>query len=91
MAECGRGCKHWPPSSADGKPCCYCDTSNPLMNCYTPKGTKGRPKKQNPMKEQFRVRLTNEQRNQLKTLAAKNELSEAAMLRKLVVEAFERS
>ena len=91
MAECGKGCKHWPPSSADGKPCCYCDTSNPLMNCYAPKGTKGRPKKTETMKEQFRVRLTPKQKEQLKSLAAKNGLSESAMLRKLVVEAFERS
>lgn len=91
MAECGKGCRHWPPSSSDGKPCCYCDTSNPYMNCYTPKGQKGRPKKPEAMREQFKLRLNDKQRDQLKKLAKKNDISEAAMLRRLIEQAFERS
>ena len=27
-------CRWSPPSSFDGKPCTYCDTDDPLMNCY---------------------------------------------------------
>ena len=26
-------CRHYPPSSTDGKPCCICDPSNPLTDC----------------------------------------------------------
>ena len=43
------------------------------------------------MNQQYRVRLNESQREQLKILAAKNGLTEAAMLRKLIKEAFERS
>lgn len=90
MSECGRGCKHWPPSAKDGKPCSVCDTSNIYLNCYEQK-TKGRPKKPNSMNQSFRIRLNDWQRNQLKALAAKHGKSEAAMLRELIKEAFERS
>ena len=27
-------CVHYPPSSTDGKPCCFCNTEDPLFNCY---------------------------------------------------------
>lgn len=27
-------CIHYPPSVADGKPCCFCDPIDPLLNCY---------------------------------------------------------
>jgi hypothetical protein len=27
-------CIYYPQSSGDGKPCCICDTDNPLLNCY---------------------------------------------------------
>lgn len=27
-------CVYYPPSSCDGKPCCMCDTDDPLLNCY---------------------------------------------------------
>jgi len=30
-------CRHYPPSSTDGKPCCACDPSNPLTNCHDAK------------------------------------------------------
>lgn len=30
-------CRHFPPSSCDGKPCTQCDTSNVYTNCYEPK------------------------------------------------------
>ena len=30
-------CIHYPPSSADGKPCCFCDTLDTLLNCYCKK------------------------------------------------------
>ena len=30
-------CRHYPPSSADGKPCCACDPSNPMTNCHDTK------------------------------------------------------
>ena len=30
-------CVHYPPSSCDGKPCCMCDTSDPVFNCYRKK------------------------------------------------------
>lgn len=30
-------CIFYPPSSCDGKPCCFCDTSEPELNCYKPK------------------------------------------------------
>ena len=33
MGKC-ESCEFYPPSSFDGKPCGYCDTSNPYMNCY---------------------------------------------------------
>lgn len=29
-----RDCIHNPPSSGDGKPCCVCDTNDPLLNCH---------------------------------------------------------
>ena len=89
MSECNRSCKFWPPSSSDGKPCSVCDTSEPFLNCYQKK--LGRPKKNDKMNQQYRVRLNESQREQLKILAAKNGLTEAAMLRKLIKEAFERS
>jgi hypothetical protein len=90
MPECGKGCVHYPPSSSKGKPCGYCDPSVPEMNCYQQK-SRGRPKKPDALRQEYRVRLNNEQRAQLKTLASKNGMTEAAMLRKLVKEAFERS
>lgn len=91
MAECGRSCKHWPPSSMDGKPCSICDTSSPLLNCYERKIKRGRPKNPDSMHSQFRIRLNKTQREQLKTLAAKNGKTESAMLRDLIKEAFLRS
>lgn len=33
-------CVHGPPSSLDGKPCCNCEPSDPLMNAYHPKEAK---------------------------------------------------
>lgn len=30
-------CRYYPPSSLDGKPCCACDPSDPLMNCHDAK------------------------------------------------------
>lgn len=27
-------CTYYPPSSCDGKPCCICDTDEPMLNCY---------------------------------------------------------
>ena len=27
-------CVHYPPSAADGKPCCFCGPIDPLLNCY---------------------------------------------------------
>ena len=27
-------CIHYPPSASDGKPCCFCDPIDPLLNCY---------------------------------------------------------
>lgn len=87
--ECGKKCKYWPPSSSDGKPCSVCDTSDPFLNCYSPKV--GRPKKKNTMNQQYRLRLNSTQRDQLKTLAAKHGKTESAMLRELIVKAFERS
>lgn len=90
MAECGKGCKHWPPSATDGKPCCYCDPSNPLMNCYEKK-IQRKSKTDNPKNEQITLRLSERQRVQLKKLADKNDISEPAMLRRLIKEAFERS
>ena len=33
MNEC-ESCIHYPPSAADGKPCCFCDPIDPLLNCY---------------------------------------------------------
>mgnify|MGYP004510998009 FL=1 len=27
-------CIHYLPSAADGKPCCFCDPKDPLLNCY---------------------------------------------------------
>lgn len=24
----------YPPSAAGGKPCCFCDPTDPLLNCY---------------------------------------------------------
>lgn len=36
MYEC-ETCVYYPPSSLDGKPCCMCDTSNPLTSCYCEK------------------------------------------------------
>lgn len=27
-------CIYYPPSSLDGKPCCFCDPTAPLLNCY---------------------------------------------------------
>ena len=88
--ECGKGCRYWPPSSSDGKPCSQCDTSNVYLNCYDPK-PKGRPKKNDGMNQQYRLRLNSTQRDQLKTLAAKNGKTESAMLRELITKAFERS
>lgn len=36
MYEC-ETCVYYPPSSLDGKPCCFCDTSDPLTNCHCEK------------------------------------------------------
>ena len=33
MNEC-ESCIHYPPSASDGKPCCFCDPIDPLLNCY---------------------------------------------------------
>ena len=33
MDKC-ESCVFYPPSSFGGKPCSFCDTSNPYMNCY---------------------------------------------------------
>ena len=33
MNDC-ESCIHYPPSAADGKPCCFCETTDPLLNCY---------------------------------------------------------
>ena len=33
MNEC-ESCTHYPPSASDGKPCCFCDPIDPLLNCY---------------------------------------------------------
>ena len=33
MNECA-SCNHYPPSASDGKPCCFCDPIDPLLNCY---------------------------------------------------------
>lgn len=30
-------CIYYPPSACDGKPCCACDTSDPLTSCYQKK------------------------------------------------------
>lgn len=30
-------CVHYPPSSCDGKPCCFCNPDDPLLNCYRKK------------------------------------------------------
>ena len=30
-------CIYYPPSLCDGKPCCMCDTDNPMLNCYSKK------------------------------------------------------
>lgn len=88
--ECGKGCRYWPPSSADGKPCSVCDTSNVYLNCFE-RRSRGRPKKKNSFNQSYRVRLNDTQRDQLKSIAAKNGKTEAAMLRELIVKAFERS
>lgn len=96
MGNCDRGCKYWPPSAKDGKPCSACDTSEPLLSCYErrdPRKKKGRPPLPNEDRKSnnYRVRLTQKQRDQLKILAAKNGKTEAAMLRDLILKAFERS
>lgn len=33
MNDC-ESCIHYPPSAADGKPCCFCDPIDPMLNCY---------------------------------------------------------
>lgn len=33
MNDC-ESCIHYPPSAADGKPCCFCDPIDQLLNCY---------------------------------------------------------
>lgn len=33
MNDC-ESCIHYPPSALDGKPCCFCETTDPLLNCY---------------------------------------------------------
>lgn len=33
MDDC-ESCIHYPPSAADGKPCCFCDPIDPMLNCY---------------------------------------------------------
>lgn len=90
MSECNRSCRHWPPSASDGKPCSQCDTSNEYMNCYERRAP-GRPKKPDAMRQQYRVRLNDSQREQLKKLAATNGKTEAAMLRDLINKAFNKS
>ena len=42
MSDC-ESCIHYPPSAADGKPCCFCDPIDPLLNCYQ--------RKENPVNE----------------------------------------
>ena len=88
MPECGRGCKHWPPSAKDGKPCSVCDTSEPLMNCYDPKTTQ---KQHKGYEHTYHIRLTTEHRKKLKAMAARHGKTEAAMLKELIIRAFERS
>ena len=90
MSECGRSCKYWPPSDSQYKPCSKCDTSMPELNCFTQRGP-GRPKKEDAMHGSYRLRLNDIQRSKLKALAAKNQKTEAAMLRELVTKAFERA
>ena len=36
MDEC-KTCVYYLPSCLDGKPCCVCDPSEPLLNCYQEK------------------------------------------------------
>lgn len=52
---------------------------------------RGRPKGSGKFKMQYRLRLSDEQREKLKELAVKNQTTESDILRKLVEEAFERS
>lgn len=33
MNDC-ESCIHYPPSASGGKPCCFCETTDPLLNCY---------------------------------------------------------
>lgn len=88
MPECGRGCAYWPPSAKDGKPCSVCDTSEPYLNCFQPK-TKDKQRK--GYEHTYHIRLNTEHRRRLKVMAAQRGLSEAAMLKELVMKAFERS
>lgn len=90
MSECNRSCKHWPPSASNGKPCSICNTSEPLLDCYQKK-PKGRPKGTGQYNQSYRIRLSDKQKSQLKSIAIKHNKSEAAMLRELIKEAFERS
>lgn len=34
-------CIYYPPSSLDGKPCCVCETSDPVTNCWERKNENG--------------------------------------------------
>lgn len=34
MNEPCETCIYYPPSSFGGKPCCFCETSNPMTNCW---------------------------------------------------------
>ena len=39
ITDCGEKwvcetCVHYPPSGATGKPCCFCDPDDPLLNCH---------------------------------------------------------
>ena len=90
MPECDKSCRYWPPSKERNKPCSKCDASFEELNRYK-KRPKGRPKGSGQYDTSYRVRLSEKQKDQLKTIAAKNHKTEAAMLRDLIVKAFENS
>lgn len=90
MPECNKSCRYWPPGDDRNKPCRKCDTSDLELNCYE-RRPKGRPKGSGQYDKQYRVRLSEKQKEQLQSIAAKNHKTEAAMLRELIVKAFERS
>lgn len=53
--------------------------------------SRGRPKGSGQYDDQYRLRLSKEQRNKLKNLADKEQTTESNILRKLIEKAFERS